>query len=62
MFEAEKKYLPGYKVQQRYNISDMTLWRWRKNRGFPDPMKVGERSFYDLELIEQWERRMVVAA
>jgi predicted DNA-binding transcriptional regulator AlpA len=58
----DKTFLPGPKVQARYGVTDMTIWRWRQTRGFPDPMKIGDRSFYDLALIEAWERRQAVAA
>jgi hypothetical protein len=37
------------------NISDMTLWRWRKSLGFPEEdLRIGHRRFWRLSTIEGW--------
>lgn len=35
-------------------ISDMTLWRWMQHRGFPRPLKLHGRNYWDAEAIERW--------
>lgn len=55
------KYLTGPQVLARYQISEMTLYRWQKDEklGFPEPMKVRRRKFFnEVELVE-WERSRV---
>lgn len=37
-----------------FHISTMTLWRWSKLPGFPQPLKKGHVVLYDLDAIEQW--------
>lgn len=37
-----------------FQISVMTLWRWTKLQGFPQPLKMGRVVLYDLDAIEQW--------
>lgn len=41
-------------VAEHYNISHMTLWRWRKCPNFPQPLKRGRVVLYDVDAIEQW--------
>lgn len=51
-------YLTAPQVCQRYNISDMSLWRWLKNPelAFPQPLKINRRRYFrEADLIE-WER------
>ena len=37
-------------------ISDMTLWRWIKYRGFPAPTKLNGRNYWNPSQIEQWRQ------
>lgn len=37
-----------------FQISEMTLWRWRQEDTFPKPLKRGRTVLYDLAAIEQW--------
>lgn len=37
-----------------FHISVMTLWRWTKLQGFPQPLKMGRVVLYDLDAIEEW--------
>ena len=39
---------------KHFNISLMTLHRWRKQDGFPQPLKRGQIVLYDIAAIEQW--------
>jgi predicted DNA-binding transcriptional regulator AlpA len=52
------QYLPGRQVRDRYNVSDMTIWRWLQNAElkFPKPTVINRRRYWLLEELEQWER------
>jgi predicted DNA-binding transcriptional regulator AlpA len=43
----EKRLLPDAKVQERYGISSMTLWRWDRdpNLNFPKPTNIRGRKY-----------------
>lgn len=41
-------------------VSDMTLWRWLKRRGFPKPQKIAGRCYWLPEAIKAWEDRNAV--
>lgn len=53
-----KQYIPRRKVRARFNVSDMTLWRWDKDEklAFPRAITINGRKYYDLAEIEEWER------
>jgi len=36
------------------DISDMTLWRWSKHRGFPSPTKIGRRRYWRQSEVTAW--------
>ncbi len=41
----------------RYQIGRQTLWRWRKDQGFPKPISPKNcRPFWSLDSIEEFER------
>jgi excisionase family DNA binding protein len=53
-----ESYLSASQVCRRYNISDMTLWRWLKDEklAFPQPMTIRRRRrFREADLVT-WER------
>jgi predicted DNA-binding transcriptional regulator AlpA len=52
------QYLPGRQVRDRYNVSDMTLWRWMRNPklNFPQPTIINRRRYWAEEELQQWER------
>lgn len=37
-----------------FQISEMTLWRWRQDPTFPQPLKRGQVVLFDIAAIEQW--------
>lgn len=37
-----------------FQVSNMTLHRWRQQPGFPQPLKRGQIVLYDITAIEQW--------
>jgi predicted DNA-binding transcriptional regulator AlpA len=50
-------FLPGPAVRDRYKISDPTLWRWMKKRGFPQPaVRPNSRvRLWKVSDLESWE-------
>ena len=52
------QYLPGRQVRGRYNVSDMTIWRWLRTDKlrFPKPVIINGRRYWHLEELEGWER------
>lgn len=41
-------------VIEHYNISHMTLWRWRQQDDFPQPLTRGRIVLYDIAAIDSW--------
>ncbi|YBV97399.1 DNA-binding protein [Phyllobacteriaceae bacterium JZ32] len=55
----QNAYLTAPQVLARYNITDMTLWRWLQDSelDFPKPTKINRRRYFlEAELIA-WERK-----
>lgn len=51
----EEKFIPSAKVRLMFGgISDMSLWRWRKERGFPSPLRIGGRNYFDVQEVTEW--------
>lgn len=50
---------PSARVRQRYNISDMTLWRWERDPklAFPQPLRINGRRYWRRADIEAFELR-----
>lgn len=57
MSETEK-YLTAPQVRKRYNITDMTLWRWLQNPdlSFPRPIAINRRRYFVEADLVAWER------
>ncbi len=55
---SAKQYITSRKIQDRFGISAMTLWRWERDKklGFPTSTNINRRKYYDLAEIEVWER------
>jgi predicted DNA-binding transcriptional regulator AlpA len=53
----KEKLLPAAKVRQRYDVSDMSIWRWLHNDelGFPKPLRINKRRFWRLSELRAWE-------
>jgi hypothetical protein len=60
----DSSWLTGAQVNERYSISPMTRYRWERNPGldFPTAMKINRRKFWQLALLEGWERGRTSAA
>lgn len=39
---------------KHFNISKMTLHRWRKRPGFPQPLQLGQVVLYNIPAITSW--------
>ncbi|RWA76661.1 MAG: AlpA family phage regulatory protein [Mesorhizobium sp.] len=50
-------FLQARQVRDRYNVSDMTIWRWLREQDFPQPVYIGRLRFWRLSDIEEWEAR-----
>lgn len=49
---------PGPTVRHKLGrITEMTLWRWRKHKRFPAPIKIGQRSFWRATDVKAWIAR-----
>jgi predicted DNA-binding transcriptional regulator AlpA len=57
-------YLTGPQVKERYQISEMTLWRWVRDEkmGFPQPLVLNRRKLFDADALAEWERQRVKGA
>lgn len=55
-----ESYLPSRKVQERYRISDVTLWRWERaeNSAFPKPVRINGRKFWAVSALVEYERSL----
>ncbi len=51
-------YITGPQVMARYNISEMTLYRWVNDpkMSFPQPIKINRRRFFLEAELTAWER------
>jgi predicted DNA-binding transcriptional regulator AlpA len=57
---ANEQFLNTKEVMVRYRISSTaTLWTWRKNLGFPDPISNGR--FYNKKALEMWDEKQLAS-
>jgi prophage regulatory protein len=55
-------FLTVEQVAQRYSVSKDTIWRWRRERDFPRPVKLGGKTTrWRLCDLEEWEGRFICA-
>jgi predicted DNA-binding transcriptional regulator AlpA len=54
-----RTYLAARHVRRRYGVSDMSLWRWLRDPalGFPQPLRIRGRRYWDAALLEAWDAR-----
>ena len=59
MNESNTSYLPARKVRERYDVSDMTLWRWLKDPdlNFPKPMRINNRRLWNNGHLDAFDER-----
>jgi hypothetical protein len=63
MRNPAKRYAPARKMRERYgNISPMTEYRWVQDAklGFPKPIYINGRKYYDLDELEAFDRARAV--
>ena len=54
-----KNLLSSRRLKAMFDASDMTLWRWTRELGFPAPdMVIQRRKFWRRPTIERWLKRM----
>jgi predicted DNA-binding transcriptional regulator AlpA len=41
-------------LRQLVPVSDMTIWRWERDRGFPKHISIYGRNYWILGEVEQW--------
>ena len=60
MSEADA-WLTGRQVRERFNVSEMAIWRWLRDErlGFPRPTVIRRRNFWRRSDIESFEQRMI---
>lgn len=53
--------LPAAQVRVRYQISDMTLFRWLANPDlkFPEPIRINSRRYWRIADLQAFERRQI---
>ncbi|WP_267424887.1 DNA-binding protein [Methylobacterium sp. GC_Met_2] len=51
--------LPAAQVLARYQVSDMTIFRWLKDSclGFPQPIRINGRRYWRLADLQAFENR-----
>ena len=56
---ANTLYLTARQVRERYQISDMTLWRWLKDNDlqFPKPTIIRSRRYFDELSLRAWDKK-----
>ncbi len=55
----DARYLTAGQVRERYGVSDMWLWRYMRQHGFPKPVQFGgptSARHWKIAEIEEWER------
>jgi predicted DNA-binding transcriptional regulator AlpA len=54
---GDDAYLTSARVKRRYGVSEMTLWRWLRDNGlgFPKPIYIGERRYWRLADLHQFD-------
>jgi predicted DNA-binding transcriptional regulator AlpA len=58
--QQEPLFLNTKEVMVRYRIcSTATLWKWRKNLGFPNPIHNGR--FYNIQALKKWDEEQLAS-
>jgi predicted DNA-binding transcriptional regulator AlpA len=59
--EAEQRYIGIAELRALFPVSDMSIWRWRRDPvvGFPAPVKLGKngRNYWWLPAIREWQAK-----
>jgi hypothetical protein len=51
--------LPTVKVAERYGVTTRSIYRWKEDPelGFPKPLVINSRGYWNLTDLEAWERQ-----
>jgi predicted DNA-binding transcriptional regulator AlpA len=50
----ERRWVTGPALRKILNISSVTLWRWRRNNGFPVAKIINGRLYFPLHEVDAW--------
>ena len=55
--------LPGPAVQERFGVTSMSIYRWRKNPnlGFPAPLSINGRNYWRAADLAAWQTKLADA-
>jgi hypothetical protein len=55
--DKDEVFLPSAQVKRRYNVTDMSPWRWLHDAelGFPQPIEIGGRRYWRLSELQRFE-------
>ena len=58
--EDDETLIPAAALRARYNVSDMTIWRWlgHPELEMPRPIVIQRRRYWRLGELRAWESRM----
>ena len=53
-------YLTATQIRARYNVSDMSIWRWLRDPHlkFPQPIIINRRRYWRLSELVSWEHAL----
>ncbi|MCZ7480536.1 helix-turn-helix domain-containing protein [Rhizobium rhizogenes] len=53
------EYMTASQIKERYQVTDMTLWRWLRKESlrFPQPIVINRRRLFKREEVEAWEKQ-----
>jgi predicted DNA-binding transcriptional regulator AlpA len=52
--QLDLQLIPQSRTQKLLGISAMTLWRWQKQNGFPNPKVIRGRKYFRASEINSW--------
>jgi predicted DNA-binding transcriptional regulator AlpA len=59
--ESGREFYPARRVWERYDISDMTLYRWinSERMKFPKPVYLGRLRYWNISDSKEWELQRI---
>jgi len=48
-------FLSDRQVAERYSVNRVTVWRWVKRKGFPQPVRLMNSTRWKLADLQAWE-------
>ena len=50
----DRRWVTGAVLRRTFNISAVTLWRWRRRNGFPGGKCINGRLYFPWDAVEAW--------